>query len=144
MSFLELYQGKFYDLFCTTPGLRQEAPVRIRDERSEDGTVTIHMSGVSHCDVARREDIMDLLRRGSLDRVTASTDMNERSSRSHAIFTIWITHRRHISQAMREVRSLSLSPFFLGGGMGVCFLGARLSLGCHTRHRDVCTCACVM
>jgi kinesin family protein 4/21/27 len=34
------------------------------------------------------------LRRGSLERVTASTDMNKQSSRSHAIFTIYVTHTR--------------------------------------------------
>lgn len=39
------------------------------------------------------------LRRGSLGRVTASTDMNARSSRSHAVFTLWVKHRRVASYA---------------------------------------------
>lgn len=38
-----------------------------------------------------------LLHRGSLARATAGTMMNARSSRSHAIFTMYITHRRAMS-----------------------------------------------
>lgn len=35
---------------------------------------------------------MERLRQGSLERVTKSTDMNAVSSRSHAVFTLNITH----------------------------------------------------
>eukprot|EP00056_Hartaetosiga_gracilis_P010713 m.159594 g.159594 ORF g.159594 m.159594 type:complete len:2077 (-) comp13373_c1_seq2:127-6357(-) len=100
VSFLELYQGKFYDLFDSTPGLRREANVRIRDDKTPDGAVTVNITGLTHKDVVCSDDIMDLLRRGSLDRVTASTDMNARSSRSHAIFTIWVTHRRVVKRTV--------------------------------------------
>lgn len=38
------------------------------------------------------------LRQGSLERVTESTDMNAVSSRSHAIFTLYVTHRRTVER----------------------------------------------
>jgi len=45
------------------------------------------------------EEVMGCLRRGSLARVTESTNMNEQSSRSHAVFTLWVTHRRTVAVA---------------------------------------------
>lgn len=97
ISFLELYRGEFYDLFTNTPG-KQASNIKILDERNDDGVLNIHISGVTRTEVASLEEVMSHLRRGSLERVTASTDMNQQSSRSHAVFTMYITHTRTIKQ----------------------------------------------
>lgn len=55
---------------------------------------------------------MNLLRRGSLARFTAGTEMNARSSRSHAIFTMWITHRRAMQVADDAVRQARVEICF--------------------------------
>ncbi len=38
------------------------------------------------------------LKRGALSRTVGSTMMNAQSSRSHAIFTLLLTHQRHIKR----------------------------------------------
>ena len=42
-------------------------------------------------EVSNVQDLMERLRRGSMQRVTERTDMNNVSSRSHAVFTIFVT-----------------------------------------------------
>lgn len=46
--------------------------------------------GANEEKVTCEDDMLELLDRGSFHRTTSSTLMNEASSRSHAIFTIWI------------------------------------------------------
>ena len=53
-----------------------------------------HTTLLCSANLAIDELLCRFLRRGSLERVTASTDMNQTSSRSHAIFTIYLTHTR--------------------------------------------------
>ena len=52
------------------------------------------MVGVGTKAVLTAADTMECLRTGALSRTTAATNMNDTSSRSHAIFTIHITQRR--------------------------------------------------
>lgn len=70
---------------------------KIIDRKNEDGAVTgVDVTGMIKVEAGGVEEVMGCLRRGSLARVTASTDMNEQSSRSHAVFTLWVTHRRTV------------------------------------------------
>ena len=48
------------------------------------------MEGVVKEVVATPEQMLRLLERGGLSRTTKQTNMNDASSRSHAIFTIYI------------------------------------------------------
>eukprot|EP00039_Didymoeca_costata_P026262 m.15432 g.15432 ORF g.15432 m.15432 type:complete len:1457 (-) comp5399_c0_seq1:118-4488(-) len=95
VSFLELYRGTFYDLFDTSHGSGKHASnIKILDEKLEDGSINIVISNVVKKKVESAEELMERLRIGSMERVTKSTDMNASSSRSHAIFTMFVTHRR--------------------------------------------------
>eukprot|EP00055_Hartaetosiga_balthica_P005635 m.16784 g.16784 ORF g.16784 m.16784 type:complete len:452 (-) comp4671_c2_seq1:1137-2492(-) len=97
VSFLELYQEKFFDLLNKSDASdREEAHVFVRDQRRRDGSVFVTVSGLKTKEVSTAEHIMAVLHHGTRERVTVKTAMNERSSRSHAVFTIMITHRRVI------------------------------------------------
>ena len=60
--------------------------ITIREEK--DGSVSI--CNVVEQEVTAADQMLDLLERGGYHRTTASTMMNDASSRSHAIFTIFI------------------------------------------------------
>lgn len=60
--------------------------ISIREEK--DGSVSI--CNIVEEEVTSAEQMLDLLERGGYHRTTAATMMNDASSRSHAIFTIFI------------------------------------------------------
>ncbi len=77
VSFIELYQDKFYDLFdksdrlrglcrkplnpppTSTPGLKQEASIRIQDLKTDDGTMSITISGQKLVEAQTCEEVME-------------------------------------------------------------------------------------
>ena len=63
--------------------------VSIREEK--DGSISIH--GVIEEQVTEASEMLALLDKGSINRTTAATLMNDSSSRSHAIFTIFVEQR---------------------------------------------------
>jgi hypothetical protein len=63
--------------------------LQIREEKN--GTITIQ--GLKAEEVHNREECMALLNKGIAHRVTSATNMNEGSSRSHAIFTVIIEQK---------------------------------------------------
>lgn len=91
VTYLEIYNEEIYDLLdqnITTSARnklgRPNSSINIREEK--DGSISIY--GINEEKVGTYEEMMACLERGSLHRSTASTLMNEVSSRSHAIFTI--------------------------------------------------------
>ena len=57
--------------------------------------------------VTSQEDMVDVLAQGSLCRATGSTNMNQKSKHSHAIFTINMVNKWKLQVAV-----------FMGGGSG--------------------------
>jgi kinesin family protein 4/21/27 len=57
----------------------------------------IIVKGAFNAVVTSPEGIMQVLRRGSVNRTTAATNMNLTSSRSHAIFTVFVKQHRMIT-----------------------------------------------
>ena len=80
ISFLEIYNEELRDLLDTTKG----KVLRVRED--ENGSASVQ--GAEEEKVTSAEQMMQALRRGSLVRMTGATNMNEVSSRSHAIFTV--------------------------------------------------------
>ena len=78
VSFLEIYNEEIRDLL--TPN---DKPITVREEAG-----AIVLPGLSEEEVTTAEEMSNCLTRGSCNRMTASTLMNEQSSRSHAIFTV--------------------------------------------------------
>lgn len=54
-----------------------------------------YVEDLSKLAVTSYEDIHDLIDEGNKARTVAATNMNETSSRSHAVFTIFFTQQRH-------------------------------------------------
>nr|CCC47259.1 putative kinesin [Trypanosoma vivax Y486] len=81
ISFVEVYCEKVSDL------LNNGAPVLLRDEVVDNETY-FGLPGVQRIQVRNMTDVLHLLKVGNKQRKTASTSMNERSSRSHAIFMV--------------------------------------------------------
>ncbi|KAG5313411.1 KI21A protein, partial [Acromyrmex insinuator] len=88
-QFLELYNEDLKDLL--EPG-GPRGGARIH----EDTMGNIHLTGVEPRVVTSPEQALEYLRLGALSRTTGSTQMNTQSSRSHAIFTLYIKQQRCI------------------------------------------------
>ncbi|CAI5771486.1 KIF13B isoform X1 [Podarcis lilfordi] len=85
VSYMEIYNEKVRDLL-DPKGSRQSLKVR---EHSVYGP---YVDGLSKLAVACYKDIESLMSEGNKSRTVAATNMNEESSRSHAVFKIILTH----------------------------------------------------
>ncbi|XP_071961810.1 kinesin-like protein KIF16B [Antedon mediterranea] len=86
VSYLEIYNERVRDLLKP----RKEHSLRVR-EHPRDGP---YVQDLSKHLVSDYSDIENLMERGNVQRTTASTNMNDVSSRSHAIFTITFTQAK--------------------------------------------------
>jgi kinesin family member 1 len=84
-SFYEIYNEKVYDLLSPTT----DVSCRVR-EHPNDGA---YVEGLSIRPVSVYEDVAILLEEGRRKRSTATTLVNVTSSRSHAIFTIYLEQK---------------------------------------------------
>ncbi|OIV97649.1 hypothetical protein TanjilG_12406 [Lupinus angustifolius] len=74
----------------TSPG---KPPIQIRE--TSNGVITL--AGSTEVSVATLKEMAACLEQGSMSRATGSTNMNNQSSRSHAIFTITLEQMRKIN-----------------------------------------------
>uniref|UniRef100_A0A8C5JMR6 Kinesin family member 21B n=1 Tax=Junco hyemalis TaxID=40217 RepID=A0A8C5JMR6_JUNHY len=92
-QFLELYNEEILDLFDSTrdPDSRhRKSNIKIH----EDASGSIYTTGVTSRLISSQDELIQCLKQGALSRTTASTQMNVQSSRSHAIFTIYLCQTR--------------------------------------------------
>ena len=82
-----------------TPGGSDSNALQIR----EDPERGVFVAGAAQLPVTASEHVFEALAIGATQRATASTKMNERSSRSHSIFQLYITQKR--LDSMTTVRS---------------------------------------
>ncbi|XP_012692279.2 kinesin-like protein KIF13B isoform X2 [Clupea harengus] len=85
VSYMEIYNEKVRDLL-DPKGSRQALRVR------EHKVMGPYVDGLSRLAVACYKDIESLMSEGNKSRTVAATNMNEESSRSHAVFNIILTH----------------------------------------------------
>ncbi|UJR25871.1 hypothetical protein I4U23_007221 [Adineta vaga] len=85
-SYLELYKDDIIDLLDVNG-----KDLDVRDDAAGN-TVVI---GASEHRCQSIDDVVNLLKKGSNVRHTGATQMNDESSRSHAIFTLYIEQRLH-------------------------------------------------
>lgn len=90
VSYMEVYNEKVRDLLCPGTGKSQHS-LRVR-EHPKDGP---YVEDLSKHTVYDYNGIFRLIELGNSRRVTASTKMNDMSSRSHAIFTIVFTQAKY-------------------------------------------------
>ncbi|KAG0200966.1 hypothetical protein BGX33_010661 [Mortierella sp. NVP41] len=89
VSFVEIYNEDLIDLLVKGDF---RPPVSIR----EDAKGHIYWTGVQEIVVSSVEEVIHLLWFGSQNRQTHSTEMNEKSSRSHAIFSITLRQEKFV------------------------------------------------
>ncbi|KAJ1654804.1 hypothetical protein IWQ61_005328 [Dispira simplex] len=92
VSYLEVYNEDLIDLLAAYEGVAHP-PITIR----EDTRGRIFWSGVREEPVRSAEEVLQLLEAGSRIRQTNTTDMNEKSSRSHAIFSVSLRQERWVN-----------------------------------------------
>ncbi|KAJ1370430.1 hypothetical protein KIN20_032150 [Parelaphostrongylus tenuis] len=110
VQFIELYNEEIIDLLAID---RVSQNVRIH----EDSRGEIYLHGVTSKQVQDLHMTLEILKNGALNRTVAATNMNELSSRSHAIFSLHIKQQRVIPSsdevpANQEVEMEILSAKF--------------------------------
>jgi kinesin family member 5 len=99
MSFVEIYQEKIRDLL--TEDLK---PVKLREKNDPP---EVYLEGCLCSLVTSMRDVFTLLHNGNNHRAVASTQMNDRSSRSHAVLLV-----RHI-KTNKRLQHRKISKLFL-------------------------------
>ena len=102
VSYLEIYNEQVRDLLHPEESVKS---VTIREDASGD----IYVQGVGEELVGSRSSLLACLERGRLARTTASTLMNERSSRSHSLCTIMVQRTRSDSCVCSKLRLVDLA-----------------------------------
>ena len=80
---MEIYNEKIFDLLNYND---KSGHLDIREDRKKG----VYVQDLTTVCVSKEEEIFNLMERGANNRSIASTDMNERSSRSHTIFQMFI------------------------------------------------------
>uniref|UniRef100_A0A8C9ZUP4 Kinesin family member 16B n=1 Tax=Sander lucioperca TaxID=283035 RepID=A0A8C9ZUP4_SANLU len=99
VSYLEIYNERVRDLLRRKS--TQTYNLRVR-EHPKDGP---YVEDLSKHLVQNYSDVEELMEAGNINRTTASTDMNDVSSRSHAIFTINFTQAKFDAEMPSETLS---------------------------------------
>ncbi|XP_004449516.1 kinesin-like protein KIF27 isoform X2 [Dasypus novemcinctus] len=95
VSYIEVYKEELRDLLELETSLKD---LHIRED--EKGSTVI--VGAKECQVESADEVMSLLELGNAARHTGTTQVNEHSSRSHAIFTITICRAEKNRQAAED------------------------------------------
>lgn len=92
ISFFEIYNEKIHDLLCPTAKdkMGKKPNLRVR----EHPVVGPYVEGLSSYVIESFEDIKGWLSVGNKHRATAATGMNDKSSRSHSVFTLVMTQTK--------------------------------------------------
>ncbi|XP_049323919.1 kinesin-like protein KIF13A isoform X2 [Astyanax mexicanus] len=140
VSYMEIYNEKVRDLL-DPKGNRQSLKVR------EHKVLGPYVDGLSQLAVTSFEDIESLMSEGNKSRTVAATNMNEESSRSHAVFSIIITQTLYDPQSGNSGEKVSkVSLVDLAGSERVSKTGAageRLKEGSNI-NKSLTTLGCVI
>ncbi|XP_020858841.2 LOW QUALITY PROTEIN: kinesin-like protein KIF14 [Phascolarctos cinereus] len=91
MSFFEIYNEKIHDLLvCKAESGQKKQPLRVR-EHPVSGP---YVEALSVNVVSSYTDVQSWLELGNKQRATAATGMNDKSSRSHSVFTLVMTQTK--------------------------------------------------
>lgn len=101
-TFIEIYKEDIRDLLASTT-MASPSVVSIREHAREGG---VYLTGAQQVEANDVEALAATLNRGIRRRATASNSQNVRSSRSHAIFTIYV--ERKVGDARATTAKLHL------------------------------------
>lgn len=111
VSMMEIYNDQVYDLLS---GAAEEA-LDIR--QAGDGTV--HVPGLKQVPVFGLDDVLRVFAKGSSNRATAATNLNELSSRSHSVLAVDVTTVTNGSPVRAKLFLVDLAGSERAGKSGV-------------------------
>lgn len=92
LLYIEIYNEQVKDLL--TNNQQDSKKCRVR----EHPTLGPYVENVTECNIDLYADFINCLNKGNANRATASTSMNDNSSRSHAIITVNLKQTKFVSQ----------------------------------------------
>ncbi|KAG0206407.1 kinesin-like protein Klp8 [Mortierella sp. GBA30] len=99
VSYMEIYCERVRDLLNP----KNKGHLKVREHPS----LGPYVEDLSKLMVTSFQDIENLMDEGNKARTVAATNMNETSSRSHAVFTVLLTQRRHDIETKLETEKVS-------------------------------------
>jgi hypothetical protein len=132
VSFLEVYNEQLKDLLASdnnsmaTPNQPSAskgrygsavAPVAAQPlmiVEGKAGNKSVAVKGLSEVKVECVEDVLDALARGTQERTTAATLMNNTSSRSHAVFTLTVVQKPRIGVVHADEEGVAAGAISIG------------------------------
>ncbi|XP_015262120.1 PREDICTED: kinesin-like protein KIF11 [Gekko japonicus] len=84
VSLLEIYNEELFDLLNPSPDVGEKLQM-FDDPRNKRGVI---IKGLEEITVHNKDEVYQILERGAAKRTTASTNMNQYSSRSHSVFSV--------------------------------------------------------
>ena len=105
-SYVEIYNEEIRDLLVYDPTKKLEL--------KENKDAGVYIKGVSKQPVSTVNDIHRFMEAGTSHRTTKETAMNERSSRSHSIFTVYVEMSEEV-QGRQAIRAGKLNLVDLAG-----------------------------
>ncbi len=118
-SYLQIYNEVISDLLKV-----ERTSLQIREDKKKG----VFVEGLSEWAVRSPNEIYSLLQRGALSRATATTKMNDMSSRSHAVFIIIVeqmtTMQEDHADPSRYIKVGKLNLVDLAGSERVRLTGA--------------------
>ncbi|CAK9798305.1 Kinesin-like protein KIF18A [Anthophora quadrimaculata] len=94
VTYLEIYNENVQDL------LHRSGPLHLRD----DGRCGVIVAGLKIIAIHSAEELLTLLAKGNKNRTQHPTDANEESSRSHAVFQVYINITNKLDGQVRQVK----------------------------------------
>uniref|UniRef100_A0A671YRF6 Kinesin family member 16Bb n=1 Tax=Sparus aurata TaxID=8175 RepID=A0A671YRF6_SPAAU len=123
VSYLEIYNERVQDLLTKRTAPTDGGGLRVR-EHPRDGP---YVENLSKHSILSYSDLEDLIVLGNANRTTASTGMNNVSSRSHAIFTISFTQVELPRETLSKIHLVDVEGSERANAM--CTIGTRLKDG---------------
>ncbi|RIB23929.1 hypothetical protein C2G38_1958650 [Gigaspora rosea] len=99
VSYIEIYNERVRDLLNP----KNKGNLKVR----EHPTLGPYVEDLSKLIVNSFQDIENLMDEGNKARTVAATNMNETSSRSHAVFTLLLTQKRHDAETNMDTEKVS-------------------------------------
>ncbi|KIK55370.1 hypothetical protein GYMLUDRAFT_47928 [Collybiopsis luxurians FD-317 M1] len=99
VSYIEIYNEKVRDLLNP----KNTGNLRVREHPS----LGPYVEDLSKLVVSSYDEMMTLMDEGNKARTVAATNMNETSSRSHAVFTLLLTMKRHDTDTNLDTEKVS-------------------------------------
>nr|CAD7407179.1 unnamed protein product [Timema cristinae] len=119
VSYLELYNEELIDLLSTS---NDPSKINLYEDPLKKGSVIV--SGLEEVTVHTKNEIYNIMEKGSMKRQTASTLMNAQSSRSHTVFSITVHIKENSIDGEELLKTGKLNLVDLAGSENIGRSGA--------------------